>query len=199
VELYLHSPSTPSWRGAKLKLRDKFASIFRQCLSGVRVPARGRNFSLHRRVQTRSGSHPPSYPVGTRGFFSLRVKRPSSEADNSAPSSAEVQNVWNYTSTPQYVFIAWCSDETQGQLYLLPIYPPDIEVMQRGTLHLHFSTISYSVNVNDSSLLPPNSTLSLLYTSLYPLHIFSLRFFVWYPMRWVCSPHHFHTAATSYL
>jgi hypothetical protein len=24
VELYLHSPSTPSWRGVQLKLRDNF-------------------------------------------------------------------------------------------------------------------------------------------------------------------------------
>jgi hypothetical protein len=32
------------------------------------------------------------------------------------------KNAWNYTSTPQYVFIAWCSvKETQGQLYLSPL------------------------------------------------------------------------------
>jgi hypothetical protein len=28
----------------------------------------------------------------------------------SPPSSAEVQNEWSYTSTPQYTSIAWCSE-----------------------------------------------------------------------------------------
>jgi hypothetical protein len=36
---------------------------------GVRVPAGAGNFSLHHRVQTCSGDHPASYPMGTRGFF----------------------------------------------------------------------------------------------------------------------------------
>jgi hypothetical protein len=42
------------------------------------------------------------------GAFSLGVKRPGSEADYSPPFSAEVKDVWSYTSTPQYVFMAWC-------------------------------------------------------------------------------------------
>jgi len=40
---------------------------------------------------------------GCRGFF-----RPVREADHSPPSSAEVQNTWNYTTTPTHVFMAWC-------------------------------------------------------------------------------------------
>jgi len=36
------------------------------------------------------------------------VKRPEREADHSPPSSTEVKNTWRYTSTPQYVFMAWC-------------------------------------------------------------------------------------------
>jgi hypothetical protein len=51
--------------------------------------------------------HPASYPMGT-GTLSLGVKRPGCEADHSLPSSAEVKNAWSYTSTPQYVFMAWC-------------------------------------------------------------------------------------------
>jgi hypothetical protein len=39
--------------------------------------------------------------------LSLGVKWPGREADNSPPSSALV-NVWSYTSTPQYAFMAWC-------------------------------------------------------------------------------------------
>jgi hypothetical protein len=40
--------------------------------------------------------------------LSLGVKRPRHEADYSPPSSAEVKNTWSYTSTPPYVFMAWC-------------------------------------------------------------------------------------------
>jgi len=32
--------------------------------------------------------------------LALTVKRPRREADHSLPSSAEVKNVWSYTSTP---------------------------------------------------------------------------------------------------
>jgi hypothetical protein len=42
------------------------------------------------------------------GALSLRVKGPGREADHSPPSSTEDNNVWSYTSTPQYVFMAWC-------------------------------------------------------------------------------------------
>jgi hypothetical protein len=38
----------------------------------------------------------------------LGVKQLGCEADHSPLSSAEVKNVWSYTSTPQYVFMAWC-------------------------------------------------------------------------------------------
>jgi hypothetical protein len=58
-----------------------------------------------------------SYPMGT-GALSLGVKRQESEAEDAPPSSAEVKNAWSYTSTPLYVFIAWCSVKAQGKLYL---------------------------------------------------------------------------------
>jgi hypothetical protein len=38
--------------------------------SRVRFPAGAGNFSLHHRVQNGSGTHPVSYPMGTRGSFS---------------------------------------------------------------------------------------------------------------------------------
>jgi hypothetical protein len=43
-------------------------------------------------------------PVG----LSAVVKRPGLETDHSPPPSAEVKNVWNYASTPPYVFMKWC-------------------------------------------------------------------------------------------
>jgi hypothetical protein len=58
--------------------------------SRVRFPAGAGNFSLHHRVQTGSGAHPASYPMGTRAL-SLGVKRLGREADHSPPSSVEVK------------------------------------------------------------------------------------------------------------
>jgi hypothetical protein len=58
--------------------------------SRVRLPAGAGNISLHHRVQTGSGSHPSSYPMGARGSFP-GVKRPRHEADHSPPSSAKVK------------------------------------------------------------------------------------------------------------
>jgi len=42
------------------------------------------------------------------GVLSLVVKRPEPDADQSPPFSAAVKNTWSYTSTPPYVFVAWC-------------------------------------------------------------------------------------------
>jgi hypothetical protein len=73
--------------------------------SRVRIVVGAGNFSLYHRVQNGSGAHPASYPMGI-GDLSLGLRRPGRESDHSTPSSAEV-NVWSYTSTPQYVFMAW--------------------------------------------------------------------------------------------
>jgi hypothetical protein len=88
--------------------------------SRVRFPAEAGNFSLNHCVQNGSRTHPASYSMGTVGSFP-GVKRPQREADHSPPSSAEVKDAWSYTSTPQYVFMAWCSVKAQIQLYLLPL------------------------------------------------------------------------------
>jgi hypothetical protein len=42
------------------------------------------------------------------GALSLGVMHPGHEADHSLPYSAKVRNAWSYTSTPQYIFTAWC-------------------------------------------------------------------------------------------
>jgi hypothetical protein len=48
-----------------------------------------------------------------RGALSLGVKRPGLAADHLVPKSRMYgrmgKYVWSYTSTPQYVFMAWCS------------------------------------------------------------------------------------------
>jgi hypothetical protein len=40
------------------------------------------------------------------GALSPGVKRPVREADHSPPTSAEVKQMWIYTSSPQYAFMA---------------------------------------------------------------------------------------------
>jgi hypothetical protein len=58
--------------------------------SKLRFPAGAGNFSLHHCVQTDSGTHPSSSPMGIRGLF-LGVKRPGRDADHLPPSSTEVK------------------------------------------------------------------------------------------------------------
>jgi hypothetical protein len=63
------------------------------------ISSRGWDFSPRHRVQIGPGTHPASYPMGTGGSFP-GGKAPGREADHSLPSSVEVKNAWNCTSTP---------------------------------------------------------------------------------------------------
>jgi hypothetical protein len=85
-------------------------------LVGGSSPAGAGNFSPHPHVQTGSGAHPASYPVGIRGSFP-GDKVPGCEADYSPPSSSEVKNAWNYTSIPQYAFGAQLKHRDDFYLY----------------------------------------------------------------------------------
>jgi hypothetical protein len=57
----------------------------------VRSPT-GADFPSSPCVQTGSGVHPASYPIGTGGSFPGSKARPGRDDDHSAPSSAEVKN-----------------------------------------------------------------------------------------------------------
>jgi hypothetical protein len=58
----------------------------------VRSPAEAKDFSSNPCVQTGSGSHPASCPMGTGGPFPRAKARPGRNADHSRPSNAEVEN-----------------------------------------------------------------------------------------------------------
>jgi hypothetical protein len=63
---------------------------------GYRLDSQGlilavQDCSLFHGIQTSSGAHPASYPMGTGGSFP-GVKWQGHEADHSLPSSAEVKN-----------------------------------------------------------------------------------------------------------
>jgi hypothetical protein len=59
---------------------------------GVRYPTGVEDFSSNLCVQTGSGTHPASYPMGTGGPFPGVKARPRLDADHSPPSGAEVKN-----------------------------------------------------------------------------------------------------------
>jgi hypothetical protein len=52
----------------------------------------GADFPSSPCVQTGSGAHPASYPMGTGGSLPRGKARPGRDADHSPPSSAEVKN-----------------------------------------------------------------------------------------------------------
>jgi hypothetical protein len=57
----------------------------------VRSRTGAENFSSSPCVQTGSGAHPASYPLGTGSPFPRSKARPGRDADHSPPSSAEVK------------------------------------------------------------------------------------------------------------
>jgi hypothetical protein len=60
---------------------------------GVRSPAGAKDFSSSLCVQTGSGAHAASCPMGAGGVLSPGVKaRPGRDADHSPPSTVEVMN-----------------------------------------------------------------------------------------------------------
>jgi hypothetical protein len=59
---------------------------------GVRSPVGAEDFYSSLSVQTGSGAHPASYPMGTGGPFPGGKARPGRDADHSPSSSAEVIN-----------------------------------------------------------------------------------------------------------
>jgi hypothetical protein len=58
----------------------------------VRSPTEAEDFSSSLCVQTGSGAHPASYPMGNGDPFPGGKARPGRDADQSSPSSAEVKN-----------------------------------------------------------------------------------------------------------
>jgi hypothetical protein len=75
--------------------------------SRVRVPGGAGNFPLHHRVQTGSGAHQASYPMGTGDSFP-GGKAVGGKGDHSPPSTAEVKECVELYLHSQYVFKAWC-------------------------------------------------------------------------------------------
>jgi len=66
----------------------------------------------------------------------LGVKQTGCEADHSPPSSTEVKNAWNYTSTPSYIFMVWCFI-TQGDNCFYLIHMATVWLLHTACLEGH--------------------------------------------------------------
>jgi hypothetical protein len=81
------------------------------------IPDRTEDFSSSPCVQTSSGAHPTSYPMGTGGSFPGGKARPGRHAEHSPPSSAEVKYEQElYLLSPHVP--PW---RVVGQLYFLQV------------------------------------------------------------------------------
>jgi hypothetical protein len=80
----------PGSRGSSVSIVSDYGLDDRAI--GVRSPAGTKGFSSSLCVQTGSGAHPASCPMGTGGPFSGGKARLGRDADHSPPSSAEVEN-----------------------------------------------------------------------------------------------------------
>jgi hypothetical protein len=97
------------------RISQWYSPELRAGMSGVRVPA-GTGIFLFTTV-SRSDLGLTQLPIQwVPGALFLGVKRPG--RGHSPPSSAGLKNVWSYTTTPQYAFMAWCSVKPQGPHYL---------------------------------------------------------------------------------
>jgi hypothetical protein len=67
---------------------------------GVRSPTGAEDFSSSPCVQTGSGAHPASYPVGTGGPFPGGKARPGRDADHSPHVVPRLRISRSYTSSP---------------------------------------------------------------------------------------------------
>jgi hypothetical protein len=68
IHILVPKPDRCSLRHQR-QIAQRYSAGLQAGWSGVRVPVVAGNFSLYHRVQTGSGAHPASYPMGTRGSF----------------------------------------------------------------------------------------------------------------------------------
>jgi hypothetical protein len=100
LELYLHSPNTPSWRGAQLKQRDSFNfTLPHSWATRLELDSRQgqrREIFFLFATASRPNLRPTEPPIKS----SSGLKRPGCEADNSPSSGAEVKNESHYAPPP---------------------------------------------------------------------------------------------------
>jgi hypothetical protein len=117
--VFFFSSMGPAWRSVTTLGARVVQSV--QCLTanwttGFPSPAEALDFSSSPCVQTSSGVHPASYPMGTGGPFPGGKARPGRDTDHKPLFSAEVKNEQElYFSHP------WSLHGVAGQIYFLYI------------------------------------------------------------------------------
>jgi hypothetical protein len=133
--------------------------------------AGARDFLFSKSIQTGSGAHLASCPMGI-GFGPPGAKRPGREVNHPFPSSAEVKNKWSYTSTTPvcchhmdrgnftstFTFTSHRKDLTQNSttgaftlhsfVYVVKICGRWIDKHEIFKLFWHFDMIWYDMFVN---------------------------------------------------
>jgi hypothetical protein len=84
--------------------------------------------------------------------LSRGVRREGREADHSSPSSAEVKNVWTYTSTPQYVFLAWCLVKYRDN-FTFYLYPSSRPLPPKCTASPRFESCTVNIQTHSKTRL----------------------------------------------
>jgi hypothetical protein len=78
------------------------------------VPVESGNFSLRHRVQTGSGAHPASYPMGTGGSFHGGIAAGAWSWPLTSIKCRGKRMSGAMLPLPQYGFIAWCLVKHRG-------------------------------------------------------------------------------------
>jgi hypothetical protein len=137
----------------------------------VRFPAEAEICSFS--TVSRPALGPTHIPIqwATRALFKL-VKRPRREGYHTAPPSAEVINVWSYTSTPPYISYILSSSSIFLSFFTPPLYTRK-HTHTRARIYLplfilslccfsflHFSILFLSIHIAfyASPFLPPFSS-----------------------------------------
>jgi hypothetical protein len=87
------------------------------------IPRRDKTMFVLSRRPALGPTQPPVQllPLVTETISSW-IKRPGLECDHSPTSNDNLKNARNYTSTPTYVFMAWClTDKGQLHIYLFVV------------------------------------------------------------------------------
>jgi hypothetical protein len=138
ININLENKISKSW----FSIAQRYSAGLRAGWSVVRVPGGARNFSLHHRIQTGSGVHPASYPMGTRGSFrggkcgrSVKLTThlylvPISRMRGAVPPLS------------QYASMVWCSVKVQRQLYLYILPPKDRKRFNSQIMYIRYTSDS---------------------------------------------------------
>jgi hypothetical protein len=113
------------------------------------IPYKGKRFRYSSVLRPALGSTQPRIQR-IWGSVPSGVQRMRSEADHLPPSSADGRNTWSCTSTPLYVFIAWCLITTAFTTAGISRRRPELEPRSCGICGWQSGTPSTSVSPANS-------------------------------------------------